>query len=448
MQPVRVVILGGGFAGLETARHLERRWPKRMPLALTLVSRENHQLFTPMLHEVAASDLDVTHIVNPVRKLLSKGSFFHGEVTGIDLENRVITVRHAQGGHTHRIGYEHLVLALGNVTNFYGIAGLAERAFTMKSLGDALALRNHTIEQLEAADFECASENRHGLLTFLVAGGGFAGVETAAALNDFVRDAIRFYPHLSESDVRMVLVHPGEVILPELDPRLGRYAGDQLRTRGVDVRTGTRVLAVAPDGVVLSDGTTVGARTIVWTAGTTANPALGPLACAKDRGRIVVTAELNAPGWPGVWALGDCAAIPNPVTGGQQPPTAQHAIREARVAAENIIAAVEGRPARPFRFPGLGQLAAIGRRTGVAQIFGFRFSGFLAWLLWRAIYLSKLPRFERKVRVALDWTLDVVFSKDLVQIQTGREPALADVEGDAAWPTPPAATMGFTRGAA
>lgn len=429
MQPIRVVILGAGFAGLHTARHLERRWPKHMPLALTVVNRENHQLFTPMLHEVAASDLDVTHIVNPVRKLLTRGSFFHGEVTGIDLESRVVTVRHSEGGHSHGIGFDHLVLALGNVTNFYGIAGLAERAFTMKSLGDALALRNHSIEQLEAADFECAAQNRHGLLTFLVAGGGFAGVETAAALNDFVREAIRFYPHLTESDVRMVLVHPGEVILPELDPRLGQYAGEKLRARGVDVRTGTRVLGVGPDGVVLSDGETIPARTIVWTAGTTANPALGPLPCPKDRGRIVVTAELSAPGWPGVWALGDCAAIPNPATGGQQPPTAQHAIREARVAADNIIAAVQGRQGRPFTFSGLGQLAAIGRRAGVAQVFGIRFSGFLAWVMWRAIYLAKLPRFERKVRVALDWTLDLVFSKDLVQIQTGREPALADAEG-------------------
>jgi NADH dehydrogenase len=269
-----------------------------------------------------------------------------------------------------------------------------------------------------------------------------------AALNDFVRDAIRFYPHLSESDVRMVLVHPGEIILPELDPRLGRYAGQELRARGVDVRTGTRVLAVSEKGVILSDGTSVDARTIVWTAGTTANPVLGPLPCAKDRGRIVVTPELNAPEWPGVWALGDCAAIPNPLTGGQHPPTAQHAIREARVAADNIISAVLGNPGRAFRFPGLGQLAAIGRRAGVAQIFGLRFSGFIAWLLWRAIYLSKLPRIERKVRVALDWTLDVVFSKDLVQIQTGREPALADLDRNDAAVSEPDGAVHIRQGAA
>jgi len=229
--------------------------------------------------------------------------------------------------------------------------------------------------------------------------------------------------------VRMVLVHPGPVLLPELDPRLGRYTAGELARRGIEVRTGVRVTGVDGTGVSLSDDTTVPAATVVWTAGTMANPVLDGTPCRKDRGRIVVTARLEVPGWPGVWALGDCAAIPTPDGKGQQPPTAQHAIREARVAADNIIAALRGRPREAFAFPGLGQLAAIGRRAGVAQILGFRFSGFMAWLLWRSIYLAKLPRLERKVRVALDWALDLVFSKDLVQLPTSR--------GEAATPALP-----------
>ena len=424
--PVRVVILGGGFAGLFTAIELEKRWPKAIPLELTLVSRDNHMLFTPMLHEVAASDVDITHVVNPVRKLLKKASFFAGEVESISLADRSVTVCHVGGGHRHELTFDHVVLALGSVTNFFGLPGLAERALTMKSLGDAITIRNRAIQLLEEADFECQAADRHDLLTFVVAGGGFAGVETAAALNDFMQDALEFYPHLRREHLRTILVHPGAVLLPELDPRLGQYAGEELKRQGIEVQLNTKVTGMGDEGVMLGDGTLISSRTLIWTAGTAANPALGMLPCDKDRGRVVVDATLTVPGFPGVWALGDCAAIPDPQTGKQQPPTAQHAIREAKVAAANIIAQVTGRPLIPFRFPGLGQLAAIGRRRGVAQILGFRFSGFIAWLLWRTIYLSKLPRFERKVRIALDWALDLVFSKDIVQFQTFRERVVMD----------------------
>jgi len=432
--PVRVVILGGGFAGLFTAIELEKRWPHEVPLDLTLVSRDNHMLFTPMLHEVAASDVDITHVVNPVRKLLKKAAFFAGEVETISLADRTVTVCHVDGGHRHELAFDHVVLALGSVTNFFGLPGLMERALTMKSLGDAITIRNRAIQLLEEADFECRTDDRHDLLTFVVAGGGFAGVETAAALNDFMRDALEFYPHLRPEHLRTILVHPGAVLLPELDPRLGEYAGKELMRQGIEVQLNTKVTGMGPEGVTLGDGTLISSRTLIWTAGTAANPALGMLPCDKDRGRVVVDATLAVPGFPGVWALGDCAAIPDPLTGKQQPPTAQHAIREAKVAAHNIIARVEGRAPKEFRFPGLGQLAAIGRRRGVAQIFGVRFSGFLAWWLWRTIYLSKLPRFERKVRVAIDWALDLVFSKDIVQFQTFRERVVMD-ESTAPRPT-------------
>jgi len=427
-RPTRVVILGGGFGGVYTAMHLRRLVPDEAALSITLVNRDNFFLFTPMLHEVAASDVEITNIVNPIRKLLTNGVVMCGEVEAIDLDAKRVTVSHGDGGHRHAIEYDHLVLALGSVTNFYNVPGLEGRAFTMKSLGDAIALRNHVIARLEEADFECAVGLRHELLTFVVAGGGFAGVETIAALNDFAREALRFYPHLNEHDLRFVLVHPGPVILPELGEKLGRYAQQRLGKRGVDIRTGTSVAGLSEQGVQLSDGSVIPTQTIIWTAGTSANPLVTKLPLQLERGRVVADAHLRVPGRLGVWALGDCALVPNPRTGQPHPPTAQHALRQGKVLARNIVAMIRGRPTAPFDFGGLGQLAAIGRRTGVARILGINFSGFIAWWLWRSIYLMKLPGVDRKVRVALDWTLDVFFSKDLVQFQTVRTAVMSDSE--------------------
>jgi NADH dehydrogenase len=381
-----------------------------------------------MLHEVAASDLDLTHIVTPIRKLLRRVRFFDGEVEAVDLERKTVTVSHGADHHHHELEYDHLVIALGSITNFFNLPGLAERALTMKSLGDAIQLRNLLIERLEEADFECAIGLRERLLTFVVAGGGFAGVETVAAMNDFLREAISFYPHLSEELIRVILVHPGDVILPELGPKLGSYAQKKLAERNVEIRTNTRVTGVSEAGVALSDGTTVATQTLVWTAGTSPNPLLATLPCRKDRGRLPVNKYLELEGWPGVWALGDSASIPDPRTGQPYPPTAQHALREGKVVAKNILATIHGKSKRPFAFTTLGLLAAIGRRTGVANILGYNFSGFLAWWLWRSIYLFKLPGFEKKVRVALDWTLDLLFSKDLVQFLTVRSPVISHAE--------------------
>jgi len=266
------------------------------------------------------------------------------------------------------------------------------------------------------------------LLTFVVAGGGFAGVETVAAVNDFVREALRFYPHLTEAQLRVVLVHDGPVILPELGVRLGTYAQRKLTERKVEIRVNTKIAGMSAAGVTLGDGTMIPAKTLVWTAGTTPNPLLGTLPCPKERGRVVANASLEVPGWSGVWALGDCAVISDPHTGKPYPPTAQHALRQGRVLAENLLAAIRGRQKRPFVFKTIGLLASIGRRTGVAQILGINFSGFVAWWLWRTIYLSKLPRVEKKVRVALDWLLDIVFSKDLVQFRTLRAPTMSRAE--------------------
>jgi NADH dehydrogenase len=305
----------------------------------------------------------------------------------------------------------------------------------MKSLDDAIVLRNRLIANLEEADFECAASLRAPLLNFVVAGGGFAGVETIAAMNDFLREAVRFFPHIQEDMLRIILVSSGKVILPELGEKLGTYAQRKLIEQQIEVHSNCKVTAVTDRDVTLSDGTTVTTNTLVWTAGVSPHPLLETLPCPKTKGRVLVNEYLEVPGWPGLWAFGDCALVPDGKTGQFHPPTAQHALREGRVAAQNILATVRGGRLKPFVYTTLGLLAPIGKRTGVANILGVNFSGFIAWWLWRTIYLLKLPRFEKKVLVALDWTLDVLFSKDLVHFKTTRsssppptEEQLAEVE--------------------
>ena len=422
-QRKHLLILGGGFGGLYAAIELERALAFQPDVEITLVNRENFFLFTPMLHEIAASDLDITHIVNPIRKVLRRVTFLHGEVESIDLARKRAAVFHGPHQHHHELSYDYLVIALGATTNFYKIPGLEERALTMKSLGDAIHLRNRLIDLLEEADFDCAIDSRADLLSVVVAGGGFAGVETVAAANDFLREATRFYRHLD-----VVLVHPEPVILPELGDQMGQYAQKKLGERRVEILVNTKVKAISDESVELSDGTKIRTKTLVWTAGTSPNPLLETLPCQKERGRLVVNEYMEVPDWPGVWALGDCAVIPDKKTGKAYPPTAQHAMREGKRLAQNITAEILGRTKKPFVFSTIGLLAAIGRRTGVANILGLNFSGFIAWFLWRTIYLSKLPRFEKKVRVALDWTLDLFFSKDLVHFMILRSPTVSHAE--------------------
>jgi NADH dehydrogenase len=435
---IRILILGGGFAGLTVAMELERSLGRDPSIETTLVNRENFFLFTPMLHEVAASDLDLTTIVNPARKMLRRVRFIAGEVDRVDIEQRVVVVSHGFDHHQHTLEFDFLVLALGCVTNLYGIPGLQEYALTMKTLGDAMRLRNHLIAHLEEADSDCCKV-KEPLVTFVVAGGGFAGVETVAGINDFVRSALRSYPNLTEEMLRIVLIHSGPVILPELKQQLGAYAERKLRQRKVEIRLNTKVQSFSGKTVQLSDGTTIDTNTLVWTAGTSPNPLLEAIPCEKEHRRLLVTASLNLEAWPGVWALGDCAAVPDQRTCGFYPPTAQHALREAKVVAHNVIASIRGTEQKRFSFSTIGQLAAIGRRTGVANILGINFSGFIAWWLWRTIYLSKLPRFEKKMRVAFDWTLDLIFSKDLVQFLDIRAPMISRREADPPNPSKTAA---------
>jgi NADH dehydrogenase len=425
----RILILGGGFGGAYTALHLEKRLAEAPDVEIVLAARENFVLFTPMLHEIAASDVEITDVVQPLRKMLHRTRIVIVEVESIDLARKQVRFLQRDLSQAFDISYDQLVLAVGAVPNFYRIPGIEEHAVTMKSLGDAILVRNRMLEALDVAANHPDETLRKAMLTIVVAGGGFAGAETAGAVNDLLREAIKFYPNLREDMLRVVLVHAGDVILPELSESLGRYAQNRLSRRGVEIRLKTAVTGYDGRNLTLNDGAKITTRLVIWTAGITPSPLLARLPCGIERGHILANAYLQVPDWPGVWTLGDCAFVPDPLNPGKfYPPTAQHAIRQAAVLANNIVAGMRGQELQPFRFKTLGLLAAIGRHAGVAEIFGVKFSGLTAWWLWRAIYLSKLPGLQNKVRVSLDWFLDMLFSKDIVELPTLPSPTMSKPE--------------------
>jgi NADH:ubiquinone reductase (H+-translocating) len=421
----RIVILGGGFAGMKTAEWLEEQFRTDPSVSLTLVNETNALLFTPMLAEVAGSSLEPSHISTPLRSSLPRTEFIRGTVTTIDFEKRRVALT---GGATNggegrsEVSYDQLVLALGAVSNYLGMANVEKLAFNFKSLLDAIRIRNRVIEMFERADAEPDPGKRRSLLTFVIAGGGFAGVELAGALNDFGRGILADYPNLRADDLNVILVHARDRILPELSESLGQYAQKRMEMRGVIFRLNARLSDVRPGVVILSDGE-VRAETLVWTAGTAPNPLVKslPLECDK-RGAVVIEKTLAVKGHPGVWALGDCAAVFDAKTEKPCPPTAQFALREAATLAHNIQAQLEGRPLKEFHFDSLGALCVVGHQTACAELSvpfapgkSMRFSGLLAWAMWRGIYLGKLPGIERKIRVLMDWTVELFFPRDVVQ---------------------------------
>jgi NADH dehydrogenase len=346
-------------------------------------------------------------------------SFQQSAVYAIDLQQRVVRLAHCGKCPPRELEFEHLVLALGSVTNFYDLPGVAEHAFPMKTLGDAMRLRNHIIDLFEHADLESDPARRKAMLTFVVCGGGFAGAETVAELRDFAHTARRYYPNVHPEEVRVILVHAGPRIMPEIGEGLASYALTLLQKRDVHVLLNTAIRRATIGSVELTDSEAIPTHTLIWTAGVSPSPLLATLPCARNtRGQIIVNEDLAVPGAPGVWALGDCAEIPNPTSGQPHPPTAQHAVREGRTVAANIAAAIRGGENTPFSYRPRGMLAVLGRRSAVAEILGFKFSGFFAWWLWRTVYLFKLPGLERKLRVAMDWTLDLFFPRDIVLLQT------------------------------
>ena len=415
----RIVIVGGGFAGAAAAARLERLFRHDPEIEVVLFDRENFSVFTPLLPEVPSGALEPKHIVSPLRARLRRTSVRQAEVHAIDVERRRIVAGHCPMCAEYVVEYDYLILALGSVTNFFGLPGVAERARTMKSLADGAGLHDLVIGKFEHADLDPDPAVRRQLLTFVVAGGGFAGVETAAELNDFVRTASRrYYPRISPEDVRVVLVHPGDRILPEVSASLSAYALRKLTSRGVQVLLRARIAGCGDDGVRLTDGNVLPGQTLIWTAGVSPNPLLDRVDLPRDpSGRVLVDANLAVPGHSRVFALGDCAAVRDLASGKLCPPTAQYAIREGKVAADNVAAAIRGAAPRHFRYRPLGMLASLGRHCAVAEIVGLKFSGFFAWWLWRTIYLMKLPGFERKVRVVFDWTLDLFFPRDIVYLR-------------------------------
>jgi NADH dehydrogenase len=414
----RIVILGGGFAGVYTALYLEKHLAGDKNVEIVLISDENFMLFTPMLPEVPSSSIEAKHIVSPLRAFFRKVKVQNREVHSIDLETRTLIASHCAACEQEELRFDHLVLALGSITNPHGVPGVLEYALPMKSLNDAMALQNRIIDVFEHADLQQDARVRARLLTFVIAGAGFAGVETVADLKDFSSQVRRFYPNIQPDEVRILLVHPGSRILPEISESLADYALKKLRDKGVDVRLNTRISGATRECVELGNGERIGTRTLIWTAGVSAHPLVATVSCPKTKqGSIVVNEYLEVPGCPGVWALGDCAAVPDLRTRRPCPPTAQHAIRQASVTARNIVTSLRGGRKTQFLYKPLGVLASLGRRSAVAEIWRLRFSGFLAWWLWRTVYLLKLPGLERKVRVALDWTLDLFFRRDVVLLK-------------------------------
>jgi NADH:quinone reductase (non-electrogenic) len=419
MKKTKIVIAGGGFAGLYAAKYLDKRLARGLDIEVTLISRENFILFTPMLHEVAGGDLSPADIVNPLRRILRHVNVVQADIQAIDLTTKKIRCVAGVRNMELEFEFDHLLLTIGSETNFFDLQDVRNWAVTMKSLSDAAVLRNRMVELLEEASLEKDETTRRELLTFVTAGGGFAGVETTGAVNDFVRETVKFYPSLREETIRVVVVHPGKFLLPELGEELGRYAEQKLSQRKVEIIKGARVAGYDGSVVKLTDGTSIPATTLIWTAGVKPGVAIESLGCKKERGRLLVNEYLSVPGVGGLWAAGDCAAVPDGYeTGNFFPPTAQHGLREAIRAAKNIEAAILGRPLKPFVFTTLGQLATIGRRTGVAMVFGLKFSGLIAWAMWRSIYLMKLPGLAKKLRVMMDWTLDLLFGREIVQMIT------------------------------
>jgi NADH dehydrogenase len=416
----RILILGGGFGGVYTALTLEKLLGRDGGVEIGLVNKENYLVFQPMLPEVISGSIGLLDTITPIRRLCPGTNLYTRTIEGIDLRKRRVTVAQSIGGRPLELEYDHLVVALGNTTSFAGVPGLAEHALPFKYLGDALTIRNHVIHALEQADIEPDAETRRSLLTFVVAGGGFSGVEAVAELNDFVRAAARSFRNLRAAEIRVVLLHAGKLILPELPESLGSFAQKLLTKRGVEIRLDTKLVGATAGYALLSSGEKVATRTLVSTVPSAPNPLVASLPCQKERGRIVVDPYLAVPEHPGVWAVGDGAWVVDPHTGEANPPTAQHAIRQARCLAKNLVASLRGAPKQAFHFHALGKMGALGRRSAVAEIFGMKLSGFLAWWMWRTIYLMKLPGLDRKLRVALDWTLDLILPPDIVQLKTDR----------------------------
>ena len=424
--PPRVVILGGGYGGIYTALKLQIA-ARLGQIHLSLVSQENYFLAHPMLAEVVSGSIEPPHIVNPIRRMLPHVHCHQAQIQSVDVDTRTVVIDNLGGSsHYDRIPYDQLLIAVGSRTDLSRLPGMAEHAFPFKTLGDAFFLRNQLISVLEEAEVETDPKEKQELLTFVVAGGGYTGVEVAAEINSFTREAAKSYRRIDPSEIKVILLHRRSRILPVLPDKLAEFSLRVMRRRGVDERLGTSIIAATAQSAILSGGETISSRTLVVALGSAPNPVLDALPGIRGpRGRLVVDDTLSVPECPGIWAVGDCAAVPDLRTGGTCPPTAQYAIKQAKHVAWNIMATVNEKSPRPFSHRNLGVFVPLGRFSGAAQVLGLKVSGFLAWWLYRSFYLYQLPRLERKVRVVTDWTLELFFHRDIVQMDISRSQGIS-----------------------
>jgi NADH dehydrogenase len=420
----RILVLGGGFAGVYAARELEKTL-RPEEASISLINQENYWVYQPLLPEVISGLIGLTDVVCPIRQLAPRTELVMREVQKIDFANKVVTVSPGFRPRQLELPYDYLVIALGGISNFSGTPGMVEHVKPFRTLADAVSLRNHLIYTLEEAEIETDSDLRRKLMTFVVAGGGFSGVEVIAELTDFVNKVRQNFPGLRNEKGRFVLVHAGDRILPEMSESLALFAHKLLAKRGIEIRLNDRLVGASSEKAHLKSGIDIPTKTIVSSVPSSIPLVLQKLDCEKEGGRLKVNVNLEVVGCEGcVWALGDCASIKT-ISGQRTPPTAQHATREAKTVAKNVSAAIRGGPSAPFAFEGLGRLGSLGHYSAVAEILGVRISGFPAWLLWRAIYLSKLPSLRQKVRIALDWFLVLLFPPDFVQMRVVREAGIA-----------------------
>lgn len=413
-----IVIIGGGFGGAYCAQELERRI-RRDEASTLLIDRHNYFIFYPLLVEAGTGALEPRHAVISLRSFLKNTRFRMAEVVGVDTGHRTVFYRTDAESAPHAVGYDELVVSLGSVTYLPRedeVPGLAEHGLQIKSLADAVSLRDRAVRMLELADACERAEVRRSLLHFVVVGANFTGAEVAGEFHEFLHNAAKHYPNIRRGEPQLTLVERDSRILRALDEDLADYATRQLRRRGIDVRLENTLRSVARDHVILRDGQRLDARTVIWCAGVEPHPLVAKLNLpTNERGYILCDRDLRVKGYDNVWAIGDCALNPGP-DGKPYPPTAQHAVRQGRDAARNIVRHLRGERPQPHNFRAKGTLAALGCRTGVARVMGLRISGFAAWWLWRSVYLMKMPGWGRRIRVALDWSADLLSRRDYVEL--------------------------------
>jgi NADH:ubiquinone reductase (H+-translocating) len=411
-----IVILGGGFAGAYCARSLRLGLRENTVKSVALLADQNAMLFHPMLAEVSGSSISPLHVVNPLRLFCKGSEIFMGGVEEIDLEQKTVSFSPAPFAPPVNLTFDHLVLAIGSVVDVSRVPGMPEHGYLMKTVGDAMRLRSDVLARLEAASVLSEESIRRKLLTFVIVGGGYSGVETAGQIWDLLRDVQRLYPRINPKEFRLVLVHSGSHLLPQIGEELGKYCEAQLRSRGIEVRLNTRVNAITSERAILNTGDIIETNTVVTTVGNATNPVIKKLFdryhLPNEKGRLITEPTMQVKGYKNLWSAGDCAAVPLK-DGSVSPATAQFAMRQGTLLGKNILAARNGQTIQPFRFKTLGEMASLGHRNAVGKVLGFKVSGFLGWLMWRATYLYKLPGLEQKSKVFFEWSLELLFPRDI-----------------------------------